>query len=69
MPHVPSVRVWHIWFPSQQPAGQLAALQAPPVQTPPEQVCAGPHAGPIPQRQLPAVEQLFAFVGSHGAHV
>jgi hypothetical protein len=46
--------------PAQQPLAQFPELQVPPVQAPPLQVCPGPQAGPAPQSQAPAAEQLSA---------
>ena len=46
---------------AQQPPGHDCALQ---VQAPPMQTVPAPQARPVPQRQSPAVEQLFARVGS-----
>lgn len=59
LPQAASALGWHACTTSQHPLEQLPALQAPPVHTPPMQVCAAPHAGPVPQRQLPVAEQLL----------
>ncbi len=55
--------------PLQQPLGQLVPLQAPPVHTPPEHVWPRPHAGPVPQRQVPLLAQVFALVALQVAQV
>lgn len=69
-PLVPQVAVvfdWQVCAASQQPVAQLPALQVPPVHTPLVQVCPTAHAPPVPQRQVPVAEQLFAPPG-HAAH-
>lgn len=50
-------------FPSQQPVGQLLTSQ---MQLPLRQRCPGPHAGPVPQVQLPPVQVSVA--PAHCAH-
>lgn len=50
--------------PLQQPLGQLIPSHAPPVHTPPVQVCPGAQLGLGPQRHWPLAEQTFALVAS-----
>ncbi len=68
-PHAATVLARQACVPSQHPAAQVVALQAPPVHTPAVHVWAAPHAGPLPHRQLPEVEHLSAMVGEQTAQV
>lgn len=68
LPQLPAAGTEQV-LPAQQPLGQLAALQGPPVQTPLLHVWPAPHAGPGPQRHSPFAEQVLAREGSHATQV
>jgi len=61
IPHVAADRTWHA-PPEQQPFGHETASQ---MQLPPTQRLPVPHAGWVPQLQVPAAEQLSARAMSH----
>lgn len=64
-PHA-SIEIVRQISPSQQPLGHDAALHR---QTPLSHTCPDAHAGPSPQRQVPALSHRLATIGSQATQV